>query len=167
VGYRGIVHSPSDDEGAEQFVSIVSSAPASTWFQVLSASDTRLIRDAQTGQLHIISPHLQVIKTPPEHVSDASLVQVISWDPSRPWRGSPASSARESPVLARSAVGPASSVTWGEGLWQSASLSVGGQTSGPTLTAHQVFCHQAPIGPERFHLPPTPVADANIGAISG
>jgi len=89
VGFRGIVHSPSDDEGAEQFVSIVSSAPASTWFQVLSASDTQLIRDAQTGQLHIISPHLQLLKTPPEHVSDASPVQVISWDPSRPWRGPP------------------------------------------------------------------------------
>ncbi len=79
----------------------------------------------------------------------------------------PASSARQSLVLARSAVGPASSVTWGVGLGQPASSSVGGQTSGPTLTAHQVFCHQAPIGPERFDLPPTPFADANIGAISG
>jgi hypothetical protein len=33
--------------------------------------------------------------------------------------------------------------------------------------ANQVFCHQAPIGPERFDLPPTPFANANIGAISG
>ena len=48
---------------------------------------------------------------------------------------------------------------------QSASSSVGGQTSGPTLTAHNVFCHQAPIGPERFDLPPTPFAGANIGAM--
>ncbi len=30
---------------------------------------------------------------------------------------------------------------------QSASPSNGGQTSGATLTAHQVFCHQTPIGP--------------------
>ena len=78
----------------------------------------------------------------------------------------PAGSARQSPLLARSALGPASSVTWGVGLGQSASSSVGGQTSGLALTAHQVFCHQAPIGPERFDLPPTSFADANLGAIS-
>jgi len=70
-------------------------------------------------------------------------------------------------LQAMSAVGPASSVAWGVGLGQSASSSVGGQTSGPTLTAYQVFGHQAPIGPERFDLPPTPFANANIGAISG
>jgi len=48
------------------------------------------------------------------------------------------------------------------GLCQSASSPVGGQASG--LTAHH---HQAPIGPERFDLPLTPFADANIGAVSG
>jgi len=37
---------------------IVSSAPASTWFQVLSASGKQLFQDAQTGQLHTISLHL-------------------------------------------------------------------------------------------------------------
>ena len=36
---------------------------------------------------HIITPHLQLQQTPPEHVSNPSPVQVISWDPSRPWRG--------------------------------------------------------------------------------
>ncbi len=40
----------------------------------------------------------------------------------------PASSARQSLILARSAVGPASSVTWGVGVGQPACSSVGGQT---------------------------------------
>ena len=66
---------------------IVSSAPASTWFQVLSASGRQLIQDAQTSQLHIISPHLQLQQTPPEPVFNPGPVHVISWDPSRPWRG--------------------------------------------------------------------------------
>ncbi len=55
----------------------------------------------------------------------------------------PASSIRQSLVLARSAVRPASSVSWGVGVGQPANSSISGQTSGPTLTAHQVFCHQA------------------------
>ncbi|DBB10321.1 TPA: hypothetical protein ACH3X3_001882 [Trebouxia sp. C0006] len=72
-----------------------------------------------------------------------------------------------SPLCLQGQLGPASSVAWGVGLGQSASSSVDGQTSGPTLTAYQVFGHQAPIGPERCDLPPTPFANANIGAISG
>ncbi len=63
-------------------------------------------------------------------------------------------------------MGPATFVTWGVGVGQPASSSVSGQTSGPTLTAHPVFCHQALIGHERFDLPPAPFANANIGAIS-
>ena len=65
-------------------------APSSAQSQqpfVFSASGRQLIQDAQTGQLHIISPHLQLQQTPPEPVSNPSPVQVISWDPSRPWRG--------------------------------------------------------------------------------
>ncbi|DBA96336.1 TPA: hypothetical protein ACH3X3_002511 [Trebouxia sp. C0006] len=54
----------------------------------------------------------------------------------------------------------------GVGLGQSASPPNGGQTSGPTLTARQAFCHQAHIvGPKRIDQSPTPFADANIGAI--
>ncbi len=48
--------------------------------------------------------------------------------------GAPVSSVGRPPLPARSAVGPASSVTWGVELGQSASPSTGGQTSGPTLT---------------------------------
>ena len=72
---------------ASAWGAIVSSAPASTCFEVLSASGRQLSQDAQTGQLHIISPHLQLPQTPSEPVSKPSPVQVISWDPSRPWRG--------------------------------------------------------------------------------
>ncbi len=109
----------------------------------------------------------QFQQTPPEPVSSPSPSHVISWDPSRSWRGPTHQPAQQgSPLLARSAMGPASSVTWGVGLGQSASPPVGGQTSGPTPKAHQVCCHQASIGLKRFDLPPTPSADANIGAIS-
>ena len=66
---------------------VVSSALAATWFQVLSASGRQLIQDAQTGQLHIISSSLQFQQTPPDPVSNPRTVQVISWDPSEPWKG--------------------------------------------------------------------------------
>ena len=61
--------------------------PAATWFQVVSTSGRQLIQDAQTGQLRIINPRLQLQQTPPEPVSNPSSVHVISWDPSRPLRG--------------------------------------------------------------------------------
>jgi len=53
---------------------IVRSAPACTWFQVLSASGRQLIQDARTSQLHIINPHLQLQQTPPKPVSKPSPV---------------------------------------------------------------------------------------------
>ena len=34
-----------------------------------------------------MNPHVQLLQTPSEPVSNPSPVQVISWDPSRPWRG--------------------------------------------------------------------------------
>ncbi|DBA71594.1 TPA: hypothetical protein ACH3X2_001059 [Trebouxia sp. C0005] len=66
---------------------VVSSAPAFTWLQVRSASGRQLDQDAQTGQLHTIGPHLQLQQVPLQPVLDPSPVQVISRDPSRPWRG--------------------------------------------------------------------------------
>ena len=81
--------------------------------------------------------------------------------------GAPVSSVGRPPLPARSIVGPASSVTWGVGLGQSASPLAGGQTSGPTLTAHYVFCHQAPIGPPsgltcRPRLLPLPASEQSV-----
>ncbi len=78
---------------------VVSSAPASTWFQVLSASGIKLIQDAQTSQLHTISLHLQLQQIPSETVSNPNPVQVVSWDPSRPWRGPPHQSAQQGSPL--------------------------------------------------------------------
>ena len=63
---------------------IVSSAPASTWFQILSASGRQLFQDAQTGNLHTVSPRLQIAQTPPELITNSSPVQIVSWDPFRP-----------------------------------------------------------------------------------
>ena len=39
-----------------------------------------------TGQLHIITPYMELQQTPPELASNPSPVQVIVWDPSMPWR---------------------------------------------------------------------------------
>ncbi len=101
---------------------IVSSAPASTWFQVISASGRQLIQDAQTGQLHIMSPHLQLQQTPPEPVSNPSPVQVISWDPSRPWRGPAHQLARlGSPCTCKVSCGARIICHLGVGLGQSSS----------------------------------------------
>ncbi|DBA95561.1 TPA: hypothetical protein ACH3X3_013414 [Trebouxia sp. C0006] len=90
-------------------------------------------------------------QTPPEPISNPSPVQIAP-----------------GPFLppARSGVGPASSVTGAVGSGHSASPTTGGQASWPTLTAQQVICHPAPIGLERFDLPPMPLAAANLRAVS-
>ena len=136
--------------GTSSWRVVVSSAPAAPWLQDLSASGRQLIQDAQTGQLHTISPHLQFRQTPPEPVSNHSPVQVISGTPlglGGAQRTSQLSKA-VSPFTCKVSCGAWIIFTWGVGLGQSASPSADGQTSqGPTLTAHQIFCHQAPIGP--------------------
>lgn len=66
---------------------IVSSAPSATCFQVVSTAGKQLVQHAQTGQLHTISPHMHLLPAPAEPVSKPTPVRVISWDPSRPWRG--------------------------------------------------------------------------------
>ncbi len=69
-------------------------------------------------------------------------------------------------LQAMSAVGPASSVAWGVGLGQSASSSVGGQTSGPTLTAYQVFATKHSMAPSgltcRSRLLPIPTLGRSV-----
>jgi len=63
-------------------------------------------------------------------------------------------------------VGPASSVTWDVGLGQPASSSVGGQRSGLTLTAHQVFATKHPLAPSgltcRPRLLPMPTSGRSV-----
>ena len=67
---------------------VASSAPApATWQQGLSASGNQLIQNAQTGQLHAISPSQLLLPAQLQHISALCPVQVTPWDPSRPWRG--------------------------------------------------------------------------------
>ena len=67
---------------------VASSAPApATWQQGLSASGNQLIQNAQTGQLHAISPSQLWLPAQLQPVTALCPVQVTPWDPSRPWRG--------------------------------------------------------------------------------
>ena len=145
---------------------LVSSAPASTWFQLLSASGRQFIQHAQAGQLHTISAHLQFRQTPPEPVFNPTPVQANSWDSSRPWRGPAHHSAQlDSPLYLQGQL-------WGP---HHLSLGVWGWGSQPAHMVHHLVVRQAGqslrlircfpskhIGPERFDLPPTPFAAANI-----
>ncbi len=156
-----------------------SSAPASTWFQVLSASGRHFVQDAQNGQLHTIRPHLQFQQTSPEPVSSPSPIQFVSWDPSRPWRGSTHQSAHQGRPLLQGqlcqTVVPVSSVTRGVFFFffgVQGSLGVWGWGSQP---AHQYVVGQAAYAHgssgllpttrwlNRIDLPFTPFADANKG----
>ena len=51
---------------------VVSSAPAAAWFQALSTSGRQVIQHAQTAQLNTISPHLQLLPTLAEPISNSS-----------------------------------------------------------------------------------------------
>ena len=67
---------------------IVTAAPtAPTWQQGLSASGSQLIQNTQTGQRHSFSSHAQLQQSHAQLATATSHVRVISWDPSRPWRG--------------------------------------------------------------------------------
>ena len=67
---------------------IVTAAPtAPTWQQGLSASGSQLIQNTQTGQHHSLSSHDQLQQSHAQLATTTSHVRVVSWDPSRPWRG--------------------------------------------------------------------------------
>ena len=67
---------------------VVTAAPtAPTWQQGLSAAGSQLIQNTQTGQHHSLNSHDQLQKSHAQVVTTTSHVRVISWDPSRPWRG--------------------------------------------------------------------------------
>ena len=65
---------------------VVSSAPAASWFHALSTSGRQVIQHAQTVQLHTVGPHWQLLPTTAEPISNPSPVQVISWLRLRPCR---------------------------------------------------------------------------------
>ncbi len=78
-----------------------------------------------------MSPHLQLLQTPSEPVSNPSPVQVISWDPSRAWRGPAHQSAQlDDPLYLQGRL-------WGP---HHLSLGVWGWGSRP---AHQLVVRQA------------------------
>ena len=67
---------------------IVTAAPtAPIWQQGLSASGSQLIQNTQTGKRHSLSSHDQLQQSHAQLATATSHVRVISWDPSRPWRG--------------------------------------------------------------------------------
>ena len=67
---------------------VVTAAPTPpTWQQGLSAAGSQLIQNTQTGQHHSLNSHDQLQESHAQVVTTTSHVRVISWDPSRPWRG--------------------------------------------------------------------------------
>ena len=66
---------------------VVAAPTASTWQQGLSESGNQLIQNTQTGQCHSLTSHGQLQQSSVQAASAAHPVRVISWDPSRPWRG--------------------------------------------------------------------------------
>ena len=66
---------------------VVAAPTAPTWQQGLSESGNQLIQNTQTGQCHSLTSHGQLQQSNVQAASAAHPVRVISWDPSRPWRG--------------------------------------------------------------------------------
>ena len=70
--------------------SVAESAPTPPdWVraQPASAQQQLLLQQASTSQLHTVTPHHQLLQAPAEAVTPLSPARVVSWDPSRPWRG--------------------------------------------------------------------------------
>jgi len=139
-----------------------------TWFQALSASGRQLIQHAQTGQLHTVSPHLQLLLTPSEPVSNPSPVQVIYWDPSRPWRGPAHQSAQlGNPLYLQGRLwGPhhLSLGVWGWGSQPAHQLVV--RQAGQRLRLIRSFATKHPLAPSgltcRPRLLPLPASEQSV-----
>ena len=111
---------------------IVTAAPtAPTWQQGFSTSGSQLIQNTQTGQSHSLNSHDQLQQSHAQVASITSPVQVISWDPSRPWRGA-----------ARQPTQPAATLYSQGQLWGPNHLSLGVWGWGQQL-AHQLIVRQA------------------------
>ena len=111
---------------------VVTAPTAPTWQQGLSASGNQLIQNTQTGQCHSLTSHGQLQQSNVKAASAAHPVRVISWDPSRPWRG-PTRQPTES----------ASTTLYSQGqLWGPNHLSMGVWGWGQQ-PAHQLIVRQA------------------------
>ncbi|DBB01678.1 TPA: hypothetical protein ACH3X1_000311 [Trebouxia sp. C0004] len=99
--------------------------------QGLSASGSQLIQNTQTGQHHLLKSHDQLQESHAQAVSATTPVHVISWDPSRPWRGPAQQPTRSAAAL------------YSQGqLWGPKHLSVGVWGWG-RQPAHQLIVRQA------------------------
>ena len=108
---------------------IVTAAPtAPTWQQGLSASGSQLIQNTQTGQRHSLSSHDQLQQSHAQLATATSHVHVISWDPSRPWRGPTRQPTQSAAVL------------YSEGqLWGPNHLSMEGRYGGKPYGHHRTM----------------------------
>ena len=111
---------------------VVAAPTAPTWQQGLLASGNQLIQNTLTGQCHSLTSHGQLQQSIVQAASAAHPVRVISWDPSRPWRG-PTRQPSES----------ASTTLYSQGqLWGPNHLSIGVWGWGQQ-PAHQLIVRQA------------------------
>ena len=142
---------------------IVTAAPtAPTWQQGLSASGSQLIQNTQTGQRHSLSSHAQLQQSHAQLATATSHVRVISWDPSRPWRGPTRQPTQTCcALLTRAAVGPQPLVNGGVGLGTAACPPADSKASESALAADS--------SPEAWHfdsrgvsLSPSPAALARL-----
>ena len=68
--------------------SIASSPPAVPhWVQCQSAAGSMFILRPHSSSLHSVSPSSELLQTVAQPVQPLHPVQVVLWDPSRPWRG--------------------------------------------------------------------------------
>ena len=75
---------------------VTSSQPAAPqWLQCQAASGDVVVQNACSGSLHSVSPNNELLQSNAQPVSAAHHISVVSWDPSRPWRG-PAAQQSES-----------------------------------------------------------------------
>ena len=111
---------------------VVAAPTAPTWQQGLLASGNQLIQNTLTGQCHSLPSHGQLQQSIVQAASAAHPVRVISWDPSRPWRGPTRQPSKS-----------ASTTLYSQGqLWGPNHLSIGVWGWGQQ-PAHQLIVRQA------------------------
>ena len=79
---------------------VASSQPATPhWVECQSVSGSVVIQHAYSNSLHSVSPSNELLKAAAQPVIAGRPVHVVSWDPSRPWRGPAAQQSQEGTVL--------------------------------------------------------------------
>ncbi len=115
-----------------------------------------------------MSPHLQLLQTPSEPVSNPSPVQVISWYPSRPWRGPAHQSAQlDNPLYLQGQLWSPHHLSlgvWGWGSQPAHQLVV--RQAGQRLRLIRSFATKHPLAPSgltcRPRLLPLPASEQSV-----